>query len=228
MTRFVLVHGAWHGGWCWDRVVPMLRAAGHRTQAPTLAGLGERSAELTPETGLATHVEDVVSVLHDDEQPAVLVGHSYSGLVVREAAALAPAHVRELVLVDAWVGPPGSSLLSLAPDWFAEGIHAAATATGEGWRIPVPDPAVVGVTEPEDVRRLSELLTEHPLRSFEEPAEREPPPELPQRAVLAAPGPVPMDEMARALMIPATRIEGGHDLMVTSPEALTATLLESA
>ncbi|MCW2620092.1 MAG: putative hydrolase or acyltransferase of alpha/beta superfamily, partial [Modestobacter sp.] len=60
MSTFVLVHGAWHGGWCWDRVVPLLRAAGHEVHAPTLTGLSERAHLLSPQVGLDTHTEDVV------------------------------------------------------------------------------------------------------------------------------------------------------------------------
>jgi pimeloyl-ACP methyl ester carboxylesterase len=228
VSSYVLVHGAWHGGWCWERVSPLLRERGHEVLAPTLTGLGERAAELTPGVGLAEHVQDTLAALGEAAQPAVLVGHSYSGLVVREAAALAPERVAEVVLVDAWIGPPGSSLLSLAPRWFAEGIRAAAAARGEGWRIPAPDPAVVGVTGAADAAWLRERLGPHPLRSFEDDTTAPAPGTTRERAVLADPGPVPFAELAERLQVPASRLEGGHDLMLTAPRALAATLLESA
>lgn len=63
MTTFVLVHGAWHGGWCWRRLTPLLRAAGHEVFAPTLTGLGERRHLLSPDIDLATHAQDIVAVL---------------------------------------------------------------------------------------------------------------------------------------------------------------------
>src|SRR5512132_2749482 len=66
-ATFVLVHGAWHGGWCWKKVAPLLRAAGHDVYAPTLTGLGERSHLLSHDVGLDTHVQDIVNVLAYEE-----------------------------------------------------------------------------------------------------------------------------------------------------------------
>jgi len=65
MATFVLVHGAWHGGWCWQKVIPFLEAAGHEVYAPTLTGLAERAAELSPDIGLDTHIQDVVGLLQE-------------------------------------------------------------------------------------------------------------------------------------------------------------------
>src|SRR5258708_37041422 len=80
---FVLVHGAWHGGWCWKKVVPLLQAAGHRVIALTLTGLGERAHLIDPKVGLTTHVNDVLNTLEmDDLTDIILVGHSYGGLVI--------------------------------------------------------------------------------------------------------------------------------------------------
>src|SRR5262249_742551 len=74
---FVLVHGAWHGGWCWKKVVPLLRAAGHDVYTLTLTGLGERAHLLIPQIDLNTHIQDVVGVLeYEDLQDVILVGHS--------------------------------------------------------------------------------------------------------------------------------------------------------
>src|ERR1700739_537642 len=78
MATYVLVHGAWHGGWCWQRVTPRLRAAGHEVFTPTLTGLGERSHLASPEIDLNTHVQDVVNVLaYEDLRQVIVVGHSY-------------------------------------------------------------------------------------------------------------------------------------------------------
>ncbi len=65
MATFVLVHGGWHGGWCWQKVIPFLEAAGHEVYAPTLTGLAERASELSPDTGLDTHIQDIVSLLEE-------------------------------------------------------------------------------------------------------------------------------------------------------------------
>lgn len=188
MSSFLLVHGAWHGGWCWERVAPLLEQHDHRVQTPTLAGLGERADGLNRAIGLEDHIRDVVDAIDGAGEPVVLVGHSYSGLVVTDAAQRRPEAVSEIVLVDGWTGPPGRSLLDLAPDWFAHGIRQAADEQGDGWLIPVPDPAVVGVTEATDATWLRRRLTEHPLKTFTDQTTSSEGQAPPMRAIVAPPG----------------------------------------
>src|SRR5215471_7147856 len=77
------VHGGWHGGWCWQKVIPFLEAASHEVYAPTLTGLAERASELSPNVGLDTHIQDIVGLLEEkDLHGVILVGHSYSGMVI--------------------------------------------------------------------------------------------------------------------------------------------------
>src|SRR5437763_6310667 len=103
MATYVLVHGAWHGGWCWQRVTPLLRAAGHEVYTPTLTGLGERAHLGTPDVGLATHVEDIVTMLeYEDLTDVVLVGHSYAGMVITGVAHAVPSRLTHLVYLDAF------------------------------------------------------------------------------------------------------------------------------
>src|ERR1700750_3159838 len=84
---YVLVHGAWHGGWCWDKFTPLLKSAGHQVFTPTLTGLGERSHLLTSQTDLMTHVQDIVNVLeYENLNDVILVGHSYAGMVISGVA----------------------------------------------------------------------------------------------------------------------------------------------
>src|SRR2546421_12648956 len=87
IERFVLVHGAWHGGWCWAKVARLLRDAGHEVYTPTLTGLGERAHLARPEVDLELHIQDVVAMLEAEELRGVtLVGHSYGGMVVTGVA----------------------------------------------------------------------------------------------------------------------------------------------
>ena len=82
---FVLVHGAWHGGWCWKKVKALLNKRGYDVYTPTLTGLGERSHLLKADINLDTHIQDVVNVIeYEDLNNVVLVGHSYAGMVVTE------------------------------------------------------------------------------------------------------------------------------------------------
>lgn len=208
--------------------MPLLQQHGHTARAPTLAGLGERADELDPAIGLEAHIHDVVEAIDGTGEPVVLVGHSYGGLVVRDAALRRPDSVSEIVLVEGWIGPPGRSLLDLAPAWFADGMRQAAETQGDGWRLPVPDPTVVGVIDATDATWLRQQLTEHPLNTFTDPTASSHGPAPPMRAIVGTPGPVPFADMAVALGIPTQQIEGGHDLMITSPHALAGALIAEA
>ena len=87
MATFVLVHGAWHGAWCWKRVTKLLRAKGHDVYVPTLTGVGERVHLASPDVSLDTHVMDVVNEIKSQElSNVVLVGHSYGGMVISGVA----------------------------------------------------------------------------------------------------------------------------------------------
>jgi pimeloyl-ACP methyl ester carboxylesterase len=87
MTTYGLVHGAWHGGGCWQRVTPLFRAAGHEAFTPTLTGLGERAHLATPEIELTLHIHDVLGVLeYEGLHEVVLVGHGYGGMVITGVA----------------------------------------------------------------------------------------------------------------------------------------------
>ena len=164
---YVLVHGAWHGGWCWRHVADRLRAAGHRVLAPTCTGLGERAHLLSPTVGLATFVEDILGVLEAEElEDVVLVGHSFGGAPVTGVADRVPGRVRHLVYLDAVVLEDGQSALGLIPPELAAARVRAAEETSGGLTLPVPPPGAFGVTEPADVAWLRRRLTPHPLRTY--------------------------------------------------------------
>ena len=87
MSTFVLVHGAWQGGWCWQRTAPLLERAGHEVHTPTLTGLSNTAHLLSPAVGLDTHIEDIVSYIEAyDLSEVTLVGHSYGGQVITGVA----------------------------------------------------------------------------------------------------------------------------------------------
>jgi pimeloyl-ACP methyl ester carboxylesterase len=110
VANFVLVHGAWHGGWCWRFVRPLLR--GHAVFTPSLTGLGERRHLAGPDIDLETHIADVVSLLEmEDLRDVILVGHSYGGMVVTGAADRAHQRIKRLVYLDAFVPENGKCLL---------------------------------------------------------------------------------------------------------------------
>ena len=108
MATFVLVHGAWFGGWCWQKVIPLLEAAGHEVYAPTLTGLAERASELSPEVGLDTHIQDIVGLLEEKNLHGVmLVGHSYGGMVITGVVDQVPERIAHVVYLDTFVPRDG-------------------------------------------------------------------------------------------------------------------------
>ena len=223
MATYVLVHGAWHGGWCWARVARLLRDAGHEVFTPTLTGLGERVHLARPEIDLAHHVQDVVAVLEAEELRSVtLVGHSYGGMVVTGVAARAGARLTHLVYLDAFVPAPGQALLDLIPPERAEAMREAARTEGQGWRVPAWLPERYGVTSARDVEWLSRRLTPHPLRTLEQQAEAGAPARLKLSYVYCAKTAThSFDRFAERLRDDRKwsfhELKTGHDAMVTVP-----------
>jgi len=121
MAIFVLVHGAWHGGWCWERVVPLLQAAGHTALAPDLPGMG---ADTTPfaEDVLGQWADAVIALIEAQAEPVVLVGHSRGGVVISEIAERAPGHVARLIYLTAFLLKDGQSLMGYVGENPQDGV----------------------------------------------------------------------------------------------------------
>ena len=110
---FVLVHGAWHGGWCYRETAVALRAAGHTVFTPTLTGLGERSHLNRENITLETHIRDICGCIEAEElSDVILCGHSYGGLVITGVADRMASRIQRLVYLDAFVPEHGQSLIS--------------------------------------------------------------------------------------------------------------------
>lgn len=162
MATYVLLHAAWAGGWQWRSVATLLRNVGHEVFTPTLTGLGERAHLACPEVGLDTHVQDVLGVLEYEElDDLVLVGHSYSGMVITAVAEHLPEQIDQLVYLDAFVPQDGQSLNDiLGPDLQAHFVRMA-RRYGKGWRVPHDPPGM-----PRTAKR-----TDQPLKTGTQPVE---------------------------------------------------------
>jgi pimeloyl-ACP methyl ester carboxylesterase len=114
MSTFVSVHGGWNGGWCWEKVVPLLEEAGHEVEAPDLPGLGEDRTPL-PKVSLQGYADRICQVLEAQPEPVVLVGHSSGGIVISQAAEQRLDKVKLLVYLAAiLLQPTGYFPCSLA------------------------------------------------------------------------------------------------------------------
>ncbi|WP_182873383.1 alpha/beta hydrolase [Microbispora sp. H10670] len=237
---FVLVHGAWHSGRVWDRVVPLLTRAGHRVFAPSLTGHGEKEHLLGPGVGLDTHVADIVAVLVGEELTGViLVGHSYAGMVISAVADQVPDRIAGLVYLDAMVPADGETVLDVMP--LTQHLIDAAAVSDEPWRIPpMPEgPApmgLFGVTDPADTAWLRTILGDESVRCFQQPVRlRNPAMDAIPRTHIHCVGGVPKGVTRRP--VPPVQPNGtpsrvwelrsGHDCMVTVPGELAELLLNT-
>ncbi|MEJ0047532.1 MAG: alpha/beta fold hydrolase [Rhodospirillales bacterium] len=161
---FVLVHGAFHGGWCWRRVADRLQAAGHRVFAPSLTGLGDRRHLLTREVNLDTHIQDIVELIASEElSDLVLVGHSYGGIVITGVADRIPQHIKQLIYVDAVLVEDSSSWGAALPPEVAEARAKSAMESSAGLSLPVPMASSFGVRDPDDQVWVDRHMTPHPF-----------------------------------------------------------------
>ena len=236
MATFVLVHGGGHGGWCWDRLTPLLQAAGHNVFAPTLSGLAERASERTIETNLSTHIADLVAIFDQHKiSDAILLGHSYGGMVITGAADRLGGRVSQLVYLDAPHPRSGEALIDTMPN-AEERLLQGVEVIGEVPLTLFPTSetlaVVYGLTDPADSEWALEHLTPHPLACFVEPLVL-----TDEAAFLKIPR-ASIDCATTLRLRPPTlisRIESckprfvldtGHDLMITEPRQLADMLIE--
>ncbi len=158
---FVLVHGAWHGGWCWPRVADRLRGGGHTVFTPTLTGLGERSHLLRAGIDLKTHIADVVNVMKwEGLSDVVLCGHSYGGMVISGVAEALPQAIRSIVFLDAFVPRNGEAVQDLT----GPAVREAAQAAMQRGDIVIPQrPAEAFGVNPADRAWVDRLCVGQPI-----------------------------------------------------------------
>jgi pimeloyl-ACP methyl ester carboxylesterase len=227
----VLVHGGWHGGWCWKYVTPLLAAAGHPVYTPTLTGLGDRAHLARPELDLETHIQDLLAFLEmEDLREIMLVGHSYAGFVISAVAERARPRLHSLVYLDAFVPEHGKRVIDyLLPLERRAAILQAGQETGYIASIPLQ---AFGVTNEADLAWATPRIVKQPFGTFSQPIELKQPAAsgLP-RAFLACTNPVSGSFGQFAEMIKQdpswifAELATGHDAMITAPQALAEKLL---
>jgi pimeloyl-ACP methyl ester carboxylesterase len=228
---FVLVHGAWHGGWAWVRVADRLRARGHSVFTPTLTGLGERAHLLHPGIDLSLHIADVLGVIkYEQINDFVLVGHSNGGCVISGVAEAVPDAIHSIVFLDAFIPDNGDATLDLVQPAVQEVIQAA-LERGET-TVPVRDAAAFKVNE-KDRAWVNSLAGPQPIRTMTEKIRltgaRE---RISRKTYIRASGypnvsfekahaRAKADRTWRTFEVPC-----GHDVMIDEPDRLTEILLE--
>jgi pimeloyl-ACP methyl ester carboxylesterase len=181
MPAAVLVHGGFHGGWCWQKVGLHLVERGWSVYAPSLTGCGDRAHLATPDIGLDTHVKDIISIIETEElTDVVLCGHSYGGLIIRMVADQIPDRIGHLIYLDAAVPEAGESIVSMSvsredkdeSSWTEDlpEIFRKLASNGNGWMIPPTtfDASGFGIVDPDDAAWVNRRMTAQPLKTFED------------------------------------------------------------
>lgn len=234
MSTYVLVHGAWHGSWCWKRVRRALQALGHEVFTPTLTGVADRVHLLSPQVDLETHITDVVNLIRWEElSDVVLCGHSYGGCVISGVADRIPDRIGALVYLDAFVLENGQSLHDTLPPPMRDAQLEQALHSGEGWKVP-PIPAEVFKVNAQDLDWVNRQCTMEPLATFQQRLHLTG--EIARienvTFILAtgwAPSPFPhFCDQAKTKGWRTVTMECGHDVMLDLPEELTRELLAAS
>lgn len=239
MMTFLLVHGAWHGGWCWKKIVPLLRKTGSEVLTPTLSGLGDRShltQQLDPSAiDLDLHIRDIVQVIeYEDLEQVVLVGHAYAGMVITGVAEICPERLAHLVYLNGVIPANGESmanqLAAVRGAEFAAWV-AGVIERGEGF-LPAPTKTEIrsrwGISDPDDLEWMSHHVTPQPVAAMASPVRISNPDAaaVPRSFICGA---------EAGFQVVANRVEeagwavyhvdSGHDTMVTHPRELAEILL---
>ena len=232
--NFVLVHGAWHGGWCWRDVAAVLRTAGHQVFTPTMTGLGERAHLLNAQVGLSTFIDDIAAVILSEElDNVVLVGHSFGGHVINGVADRMPQLLRQLIYLDGLVVQHGQSALSIMPP--AVQAERTRTMDAEGLRMTIPSPDQFGLSDPAQLVWVMRQLTPHPLKGYTEPLQLQHPlgNGLPKTYIAVTdPWYPPLAELRQWVRSQPDwdwrELAACHNAMVSAPLALASLLMELA
>lgn len=232
----ILVHGAWHGGWCWADTARELTARGVRVHTPSLTGLGDRRHLFSPSVNLATHVADIVNLIELDRlDGCVLVGHSYAGNVLAGVGDRLRDRVSHYVFLDASVPTPGATRwgwASLNPDQ-VEARMAQIDGPGLGLGLPPAPASAFAITDPDQAADLEARLSTMPRGTYTDPVDLTDGGVDGLRCSYIAAADPPYANMAATVARlrrdpdwTFREIQAGHDMMVTHPVELAELLLE--
>lgn len=232
-STFVLIHGSWHGGWCWDHTKKHITNRRYPVYAPTLSGCGERFQENEVSfIDLHSHIKDIVEFIKEKNlNNIILVGHSYAGLLLTEVSNALANRIKGLIYLDAYYVEAGKKGMDL---WKPEQVEEANRLKDEGYPFGDPlDPEMLGIIDTDLKESIRKRLTPHPLATYETIVEDEnfETKLIPRIYIHCTQGPLvpifePIKRKIKTLNWPITFFDGPHDMMITQPSELGDFLIE--
>ena len=223
--HFLLIHGAWHGGWVWNEISEILNYQGYSVSTPTLTGLGEKKHLLSSKITIDTFIEDVVNhIIFENLNNIILVGHSFAGSVISGVADKLKDRIQKLIYFDAVILKDGQKPFDIAPKELVKQRIELAKRFGNGISIPAPSADAFGVFDVKKSLLLEEKLTPHPLSTYQSKLtiKNEIGNGIPLFYIFCN-DPVYKSlessrKVARKLKWPIFELNAGHDAMLTHPK----------
>ena len=223
--HFLLIHGAWHGGWVWNEISEILRYQRYSVSTPTLTGLGEKKHLLSSKITIETFIEDVVNhIVFENLNNIILVGHSFAGSVISGVADRLKDRIKKLIYFDAMILIDGQKPFDISPKETVEQRIELAKKFGNNISIPAPSADAFGVFDIKKSLLLEEKLTPHPLSTFQSKLilKNEIGNGIPLSYIFCT-KPVYKSlessrEVVRKMKWPIFELNAGHDAMLTHPK----------
>ena len=223
--HFLLIHGAWHGGWVWNEISDILRYQRYSVSTPTLTGLGEKKHLLSSKITIETFIEDVVNhIIFENLNNIILVGHSFAGSVISGVADRLKDRIKKLIYFDAMILIDGQKPFDITPKETVEQRIELAKKFGNNISIPAPSADAFGVFDIKKSLLLEEKLTPHPLSAFQSKLilKNEVGNGIPLSYIFCT-KPVYKSlessrEVVRKMKWPIFELNAGHDAMLTHPK----------
>ena len=223
--HFLLIHGAWHGGWVWNEISEILRYQRYSVSTPTLTGLGEKKHLLSSKITIETFIEDVVNhIIFENLNNIILVGHSFAGSVISGVADRLKDRIKKLIYFDAMILIDGQKPFDITPKETVEQRIELAKKFGNNISIPAPSADALGVFDIKKSLLLEEKLTPHPLSAFQSKLilKNEVGNGIPLSYIFCT-KPVYKSlessrEVVRKMKWPIFELNAGHDAMLTHPK----------
>jgi len=235
MSTYVLVHGAWHGSWCWRWVSELLEQKNHVVVTPTLTGVGEKAHLVSRHITLETCIEDVAAVIADNElHDVILVGHSFGGALISSVAERFPGRIKQLVYLDAAILENGESMFSRMSDEVVQSRLEQAEKSSNGLTLPIPDAQNLGIESDDIWANVCKLLSPHPVSTYTSKLTLQCKPGKGFPVVYIQckqPEYTPLNwakARAQSYGWPIITMDTGHDAMITQPVYLHEILTEYA